>query len=376
MPTLHFLKTPDTSAGHEGEVLCCAFTPDGLAVLSGGWDGWLRLWDCETGQVTLAFRASEKPISACAISPDGRYLLSACLDGFLAHWDSKTREKVSYFLAHWRPLSAISFGMDGQLLATASWDRNLCLWDLCSEREWQTLCGHRDIVSGCRYTPDGKQLLSWSNDGRFGFWDVPSGASRGFLKAHEDRITAAAISPDGTWALSGSRDRHLKLWNLQSREVVASRLFAEEIRACFTLLDGSGVVVVDARGGISLHALPDLDECAALLTDCVAQCAAMSPAGDLIALGCMDGRIRVVQIRGLENEPLLTTPTQSRPRPRRGMQKLLRFREPGLLHYCHCPVCRRGFETEGHVLDRLQTCPSCGRQLRIKLRGQLESSLA
>lgn len=372
MPTLQPVTGPDAQESHEGEVLCCAFTPDGQAVLSGGWDGKIKLWDCRTGHTRQEIRASDKPISACAVSPDGRYLLSACLDGFLAHWDVKSGEKVSYFLAHWRPLSAISFGVDGQLLATASWDRNLNLWDLRAEREWQTLSGHQDVVSGCEYTPDGKQLVSWSHDGRFGIWDVPNGASQGFIEAHEDRVTAGAISPDGRWALSGSRDRQLKLWNLQSREVVKTRLFAEEIRACFFLLDGSTIAVVDVQGGISLHGLPNLDEQCAILTDCAVQQAALSPAGDLIALGCMDGQVRVVRIEGHDDEPLVTTPTESRHIRRRGIQKFLRLRSPELVYTSNCPVCRRQFETAAGELHRVQNCPSCGRRVRIKIGAMLQ----
>ena len=165
VPTLRLLSAAAGPGSHGGEVFSCAFTPDGKYVLSGGWDGHLRLWEASTGGHLTAVRASDKPVSACAVAPDNTRWLSGSLDGMLTFWDPMTQQCLSVFLAHTRPIAALVFDGDGQTLATASWDRTLALWRTNRERDGRQLTGHEDIVAGCRFTPDGKTLLSWSHDG-------------------------------------------------------------------------------------------------------------------------------------------------------------------------------------------------------------------
>src|SRR3954453_17178670 len=64
---------------HGGGVFCCTYTPDGAFVLSGGWDGWLRLWDASSAAVITGFQAGPKPLSACAVTPDASRWVSGSM---------------------------------------------------------------------------------------------------------------------------------------------------------------------------------------------------------------------------------------------------------------------------------------------------------
>src|ERR1043166_7078595 len=75
-------------AKHEGEISSCAFGPESMFVLSGGWDGHLRLWETTTGAHVTGLQVGVKPVSSCAISPDGKQWLSGTLEGMLARWDA------------------------------------------------------------------------------------------------------------------------------------------------------------------------------------------------------------------------------------------------------------------------------------------------
>jgi WD40 repeat protein len=365
VPNLRLLPSPPGQAGHNGEAFCCAFTHDGNYVLSGGWDGHLRLWESASGIQAAAFQASHKPISACASSPDGKYLVSGCLEGFLIRWDAATHERASRMLAHSRPISAITYATDGNLLATASWDRSLFLWDLSREREGCTLVGHTDIVTGCRFIPGGHSLLSWSHDGTLGLWDVRGGQRLARLTGHNDRVTAAAVSPDGTRAASGSRDRTLKVWDLQSQQAVTSHALAAEVKACCFLLDGESLVAIDAHGRVTLHSLPELEVRANLATRLPVQCAELAPSGGRIALGCEDGHIRLVAVEGFDSAPLLVTATRTSRRTATPLQRLLGKQRLILAYLCTCPVCRQAIELSAGDFARPLPCPGCHRQLRI-----------
>ena len=364
MPQLR-LMAEGPGGGHGGEVFALAFTPDARFVLSGGWDGHLRLWEVSGGTQVTALAASPKAVSACAVAPDGKRWLAGGLDGMLSTWDAATHRQLSAVLAHTRPLSSVLFSADGTLLATAAWDRSIILWPQAGELERRVLTGHDDIVAGCRFTPDGGHLFSWSHDRTARVWDLTRGQSAATLQAHSDRVTAGAVAPDGLWAATGARDRVFLLWDLRAERPARSVCLGGEVRACFFLPDGESLVSIDSHGRIVLHALPDLEERQELATRWPVQCAEMTPDGSTIALGCEDGRVHLVAVDGLDTATLLVTPTQTTHQTQSRLQRLFGRNRVTHAYACTCPTCRHAFELPTGSLGQPASCPSCRRPLRL-----------
>jgi WD40 repeat protein len=351
--------------GHGGEVFSVTFAPHGDLVLSGGWDGHLRLWEVSSGAQVSALHASHKAISACAVSPDGKQWLSGALDGMLASWDPATHRQLTSVLAHTRPISLILFSPDSQELTTASWDRSIGVWNQVRERDGRMLVGHDDIVAGCRFTPDGAHLFSWSHDRTARVWDVAQGQPAAKLEGHADRVTAGAVSPDGLWAATGARDRVLMLWDLRAERAAASVCLGGEVRACFFLPDGESLVTVDQNGRIVLHSVPDLGERQELVTRRRVQCADLAPDGATVALGGEDGRLSFVAVDGLEAAALLVTPKQTTHESQTRWQRLFGGRRVTHAYACTCPKCRHAFELPNGALGQPTSCPVCRRPLRL-----------
>jgi WD40 repeat protein len=366
--TLRLLEAAASNEHHEGEVFACAYSPDGAFVLSGGWDGHLRLWEAGSGAPVVTLQASPRPLSACAVSPDGQQWMSGSMEGLLSVWDAVSHQAVMGFLAHTRPVSGIVFSPDGQLMATSSWDRNVALRRIGREREGRSLGNHVDIVAGCRFTVDGKHLLSWSHDRTLKLWELELGRDIHTFTGHTDRINCASLSPDGRWAVSGGRDATLRLWDLERRVETATVNIGAEVRACFFLLDGESVLVVDAAGRIFLMATPSFEVQVSLQTGLKVMCAEMAPSGMQVALGGEDGRVRLLAIEGLEHSSLIVTATQS-VRPTTGL--FGRFLGNGLTrtYQYTCPVCRQTAESS-KLPSALVTCSRCRRALRVNQRVQ------
>jgi WD40 repeat protein len=362
--TLRLLPAGTSPADLEGEVLCCAYTPDGAFVLVGGWDGCLHLWESAFGSHVTVFRASDKPVSACAVGPDGKFLVSGSLDGMLSQWDAVSHQQKMVFLAHTRPVSAILFAPDGQL-TTASWDGTLMMWKSIRQREAKTFAGHKDIVAGCRFLPDGQSLLSWSHDGTVRLWDVATAKERLQLTGHEDRVHAGGVSPDGRWAASGARDGGIRLWDLRGGREAAKASAAAEVRGCLFGLDGESLVIVDAAGRLSLHAVPSLEEQGELFTDLQVTCVELSPSGGQVALGCHDGHVRLVALDGYDEVPLCVTVAQRLQKTATRLQRLFGRSRLTYSYQCTCPACRHVFEVPSGSPGQMAACANCKRRLKI-----------
>lgn len=66
------------------------------------------------------------------LRPDGMVLAtaSAWLDSMLSLWNVETGEKILQFKAHRRVIPSLCFSPDGKTLATGGDDHTIKLWDL------------------------------------------------------------------------------------------------------------------------------------------------------------------------------------------------------------------------------------------------------
>ncbi len=364
MATLRLLPAQQ-GAGHEGEVLACAFSHEGTAVLSAGWDGQLRLWDVGTGEVLVSAAASPKPLSACAILPGGEQWLTGSMEGLLTHWDAHSQRPLHQFLAHTRPISAIAVSPEGTQVATASWDRTAALRVPGKERELQTLHGHDDIVGGCCFSPEGGRLVSWSHDQTLRLWDLTTGQVSRRLTDHRDRVTAATFSPDGCWLASTARNGELILWEVESAQRQEALRQGVELRGCFFLLDGESVLTVDRQGRVILFSVPELEVLDQLALQVPTQCGALSPTGRHLALGNDDGLVRFLAIDGMEEQPLVVTAIQGERTIATRLQRWLGRSQIQRFFQASCPACLQSFELLRQLPSDPWPCPHCGHLLRF-----------
>jgi hypothetical protein len=363
--TLRLLTMEGVPEAHAGEIFACAYSPDGAMVLSGGWDGFLRAWDAGTGHSLAALPASAKPLSACAVSPDGRLWLSGSMEGMLTAWDPASQSQTWTFMAHTRPISSIRYATDGQSFATTSWDRQIALRKVTKEREPRILGGHVDIVSGCGFVNGGRQLVSWSYDGSVRMWDCVTGREIAQLGDHVTRVTAGDVSPDGLWAVTGGLDGALKLWSLADHTEAGAAILPAEVRGIYFLMDGSSFVAVDADGLLTLLSAPGFEVQDQLALEAKAQCGALAPLADQLAIGAEDGCVRLVAIEGFEESSLPVIMTQGIRQTSSGFDRLFgRTRSMPTYRYT-CPACHESPEATGSAPAGEFGCPACGRRLRV-----------
>lgn len=114
--------------GHQADVDCVVWHPNGNLVASGSTDRSARLWDLRSGKCARLLPNHAQGVSCLAVSPDGSMLVSGTLDGGVRMWDIGKAEPLSAFQAHEGSTLSVACSRAGQLVASGGADCCLCLW--------------------------------------------------------------------------------------------------------------------------------------------------------------------------------------------------------------------------------------------------------
>jgi WD40 repeat protein/DNA-binding SARP family transcriptional activator len=209
-----------TLTGHRDEVSAVAFSPDGTRIVTGSWDGTLRLWDAATGAQLRVIDVGGDAY-ALTFSADGRYVLTGVgTDGTLTAWDAATLTAAFELHGHTGYIQSIAVGGDGHVVS-ASGDGTARIWDLASRTQLRTLSGHNGAVFAVAVSPDGATIATSGADGMIRLWDAASGLEVLSLFGHDQNVYAVAFSPDRRLLASASTDGTVALHLLPIHEVMA-----------------------------------------------------------------------------------------------------------------------------------------------------------
>ncbi len=153
-------------AGHYNKVV---FSPVGSRLASVSWDGGLRLWDADTGELLheLELPGNSRDL---AFSPDGA-IIAAGSDGDVRLWDVETGEFLRSLEGNTGDVRAVAFSPDGVMLAAGVEDGTIRLWDVRTGAFLRALDAHTGWVTRLRFSTDG--VILFSNDGTVRLWGVP-----------------------------------------------------------------------------------------------------------------------------------------------------------------------------------------------------------
>jgi RNA polymerase sigma factor (sigma-70 family) len=190
------------------------FTPDGRGVAVAG-DGFVGVWDVDTGQVRNRVQVAERAVFALAVSPDGQAVACGGQNGRVDLWDLATGRKVRHFPAEANLILSVAFSADGRLI-TAGEARQVRVWEVATGGEVQRLAGHAGGTLAVAFSPDCRLVATGGADGVVAVWELASGGLVGRLAGHRGGAYALAYSPDGRLLASGSADSTVLVWDVPS----------------------------------------------------------------------------------------------------------------------------------------------------------------
>jgi WD40 repeat protein len=129
-------------APHDGkDVLSVDFDASGTRLLSGGKDGYVRLWKLNAKQLTLLkkFPQAQDSVHWTSFSPDNQKIVSVGRDQIVHVYPIHDNQQQHKLAGHDDTIWRAIFSPDNQQLATASADATVRLWDLSNDSELFTL---------------------------------------------------------------------------------------------------------------------------------------------------------------------------------------------------------------------------------------------
>lgn len=220
----------ETLKGHQGWVICLAFSPDGQTLATGGEDRTVRLWNLTTAKERAILTGHMDNVLSVAFSPDGRLIATASSDGTVRLWDPETGlQRTLLGLPQLDgdgkpfPIYAVAFSPDGKLLASGGFDQTVRLWDIATGNQVGTL-KHESTVRSVVITADGKLLVSKMKNGIITVWRLDNGEK---LRVFELELMSTGmyclhLGPD--WkalASNGTTEDKVKVWDVTTGDLQA-----------------------------------------------------------------------------------------------------------------------------------------------------------
>ena len=219
-------------------------------------------------------------------------------------WNAESFETLVQFNGHNDVMYDAVFSSNGKLATTSAYDKTILLWDLESGKELRKLKGHNSAIYDLAFTPDSKNLVSASGDHTIKVWNVGTGERLDTLGQPLKEQFATAVSPDGKLIAGGGRDNRLRIWKLESIEspstnpILFSR-FAHEasiIRLKFSR-DGSKLFSSSEDRTIKIWETESFLQVGVIENQAaICSAIAVSPKGDMIFLGRLDGSMEVARV--------------------------------------------------------------------------------
>ena len=235
-----------------GSVFSLALSPDGTMIAVGSYY-LVSLWDVATGEnITPVAWQIPDYVHSVVFSPDGTMIAAGSghdsgEEGTVKLWDVTTGENIAA-LEHIPYIHSVVFSPDGAMIAIGS-EVGVKLWDI-SNKNFDTLKGYTRRVNSVKYSPDGTILaLGTGGDyetaasflgGRIYLWKAPLWRNIATLEGHWAGALSVAFSPDGMILASGALDHTVRLWDVATGANIATfEAHTEQVRSVAFSPDGT-----------------------------------------------------------------------------------------------------------------------------------------
>ncbi|KAJ3481777.1 hypothetical protein NLI96_g7430 [Meripilus lineatus] len=288
-------STPDNGWGAPSPA---ALSKNGAFVAIGHEDCGLRVWNVNTGKLSLQLRGHHDNVLCTAFSPDNKTLASGSSDSTVLMWDIKSGRMKMRLEGHDRAARVwcVAFSPDGKIIVTGCVDAMIRFSSVATGQTYAIGEGHYCVIQHLLFIPDGTLMIS-SSDVECRVWDPRDGTGLSVMTGHTGVIWALCCSHNGSKIATGAEDHTARIWNIATgEELVTIRDHKAAVWSVQFSPDDRKLVSGSCDGSITIHDVYTGDLYCTFRTDelsCFVHSVAWSPVGNLIAGGYGDGTLRL-----------------------------------------------------------------------------------
>ncbi|HOX07556.1 MAG TPA: protein kinase, partial [Planctomycetota bacterium] len=235
--------------------MTAAWRPDGRALVTGGADATLRVWDAPGAKLLASDRHHRGMITCVDWSRDGRHVASASLDGRLVLWGAPATAKPEVLkdIPLGAQALAAAFDPDGLRLASADATGQVRIWAVPGGEARTVVARHRGGAGAVAWFPSGDRLASGGGDGTILVNAAADGREIASFPSGGGTVLRLACRPDGKMLVAALNDGSVRAWETDGwKEVFVQRGAAGSTRGLSFSADGLRLAVSDRDNGLAL----------------------------------------------------------------------------------------------------------------------------
>lgn len=196
-----------------GSIYSLELDMSGYTLYVGQRGGILYKVDISRKHAPKAIEAHQGDLFAICIDHSRQKLLTGGGDGFLKVWSLADMQLIASFKLSPSNIRCLSISPDARLLSVGLSDHTIRIFDLETFIQESVLKGHTSSVFTCIWK-DESMLISGGRDAMIRKWVMNDGwQEEASLPAHMFTINHLLLSPNGKYLASAGRDKEVKIWD-------------------------------------------------------------------------------------------------------------------------------------------------------------------
>jgi WD40 repeat protein len=152
-------------SAHSVTINDVAFSSDGRWMATASGDNTVVVWDFVRTEPHRRLKVgSNGGITSVAFSPDGRILAAGGYEGLVKGYEVQTGNLLFVLDGHGDRIRSVVFSPDGKRIVSASVGKRIVIWDVATSQQLMSL-STSDTVNTMAFSPDGRLMVAAQQDG-------------------------------------------------------------------------------------------------------------------------------------------------------------------------------------------------------------------
>jgi len=215
-----------------------AFSEDSKLFTTGTEGGIINLWESDSGRLikNFNFKKSDpkrigdfKWVASIDIDPQGNYIAAGCQDGWVRVWEIETGNLIieKPVLAPGMRVTHVQFTRDSSYIGASAIGSVIKLWNLKSSDQINFSGNHEDYITTFNFSQDNKFIISGSNDNKIFVRDLKQSITYGPFQLSSS-VKFNTIIPENNYLLGADNNGEILMWDYEEKKQEVSASEAEE----------------------------------------------------------------------------------------------------------------------------------------------------